>query len=175
MTSRTSRLTSLATAGLIAGAFVAVTGCSRTPPQPAFKTPDADRALANPDLHWLRDSSKHANIYVLAGSLAERRRPGLAAAADTAIDANLAFLHLPFTGPRLNLFFVGTYDQIKSLGYDSHGAWSVTGEGSAFFIAGNLPPDLKHETMHLISWRAWGEPATPWFSEGLATLASGHC
>ena len=71
-------------------------------------------------------------------------------------------------GTRLHLFFVGSYDEMKTLGYDTHGAWSIPEEGTAFFIGTKEEsPALRHESMHLLSWRLWGAPSSFWISEGL--------
>jgi hypothetical protein len=58
----------------------------------------------------------------------------------------------------------------------TYGGIPFIDEGSVFFQATDtLPPALRHELMHVISWRTWGPPATPWMSEGVATLAAGGC
>jgi hypothetical protein len=52
----------------------------------------------------------------------------------------------------------------------------VTDEGTAFFVANDSTrPAIKHETMHLISWREWGRPGGVWLSEGVASAAVGLC
>jgi hypothetical protein len=56
------------------------------------------------------------------------------------------------------------------------GGWSITAEGTSFLVANDsVRPALKHDTMHLLSWRLWGTPGGSWLSEGLATLAVGPC
>lgn len=58
----------------------------------------------------------------------------------------------------------------------TYGGIPFIGEGTVFFAADDsLPPALRHEMMHLISWRAWGPPSTEWLSEGVATLLAGGC
>jgi hypothetical protein len=34
---------------------------------------------------------------------------------------------------------------------------------------------LRHELMHALSWRLWGNPKGFWLSEGIAVFASGSC
>jgi hypothetical protein len=56
------------------------------------------------------------------------------------------------------------------------GGWSVTAEGTAFFVANDsVHPALRHEIMHLLSWRMWRTPGVAWLSEGVASVAGGQC
>lgn len=134
------------------------------------------RAISLRDHHWIRRATPHADLYVLASSRAESLLNTLPADVERAIAADLAFLGVPFTGPRLALFFVGTREEMRPLVGATPGGHAATDEGAAFFVGNDsIPPALRHELMHLLSWRLWGTPATAWMSEGLATLAAGHC
>jgi hypothetical protein len=98
-------------------------------------------------------------VYVLAGSPAERLLPTLAADAERAIAANLAWLGEPAARVKLRLFFVGSREQMRPL----------TGANDS------VRPALRHELMHLLSWRLWGTPGGVWLSEGVASVAAGSC
>ena len=138
--------------------------------------PAARRALAAAGLRWIRRATPHADLYVLARSAAAAQLPKLPDAAERAITANLAWLGAPAPGPRLRLFFVGSRAEMRPLTGGTPGGWAEVAEGTAFFVANSsAPAALRHETMHLLSWRYWGTPGGPWLSEGVATLAAPRC
>jgi hypothetical protein len=79
-------------------------------------------------------------------------------------------------GPRLRLFFVSSRDEMEPITGSRAPGWSETGSGSAFFVlSDSLRTGLRHETMHLLSWRLWGVPSAFWMSEGLATASVPTC
>ena len=136
----------------------------------AIAAPKAAAALELPGLHWSHQTTRNAEIYVLEGSRAERWAPTLPSTVERAITADLAWLNEPAAGRRLNLFFVGTPKELALLVGSGVGNFSVTGEGTAFMIADTLAPPIRHEIMHLLSWRFWGAPTSTWLSEGVAAL-----
>jgi hypothetical protein len=133
-------------------------------------------ALAMHDHRWIHRSTAHAELYVLAGSRAEKLLPTLPANVERAIDADLAFLGASFSGAKLQILIVGTDTEMTPLiGGSAFGNAEPT-EGSAYLVGNDsMPPALRHEVMHLLSWRLWGKPATPWLGEGLAMVAAGGC
>jgi hypothetical protein len=134
----------------------------------------ARKALATPGPSWNVIRTANAELYFRAGFSAEARSR-IAAAAERAIGDNLAWLGAPRTD-RLRLFFVGSREEMRPFTGSTPGGWSVTAEGTAFFVANDsVRPALRHETMHLLSWRLWGTPAGTWMSEGLAALSVGKC
>jgi hypothetical protein len=139
--------------------------------------PAARAALTASDITWKTKRTPHAVVHALAGSAAEKRLSADAALAEQAIVANLALLGARNAGRPLQLFLVGSRDQMRRFtGGQPHGGWSITGEGTSFLVANDsVRPALRHETMHLLSWRLWGTPGGSWLSEGLATLAVGPC
>jgi hypothetical protein len=147
--------------------------------RPAIRTatgaPKARAALQIPGLDWSHQTTRNAEIYVLKGSRAERWARTLPSIVERAIAADLLWLNEPAPGHRLNLFFVGTPKELALLVGSGVGNFSATGEGTAFMIADTLAPPIRHEIMHLLSWRFWGPPASTWLSEGVATLAAGGC
>ena len=76
----------------------------------------------------------------------------------------------------LTLFFVGSRDEMRPFTGSRAAGWSIVGEGTAFFVANDsIRPAIRHEVMHLLSWRLWGTPGGMWMSEGVATAAVGRC
>lgn len=76
----------------------------------------------------------------------------------------------------MRLFFVGSRDQIEPITGSRAPGLSETGSGSAFFVlTDSVRMGLRHEVMHLLSWRAWGVPSAFWMSEGLATASVPAC
>jgi hypothetical protein len=145
------------------------------------QTPDsapvARIALDAPGLRWLHQHTAHADLYVLAGSAAERVSDALADASERAIVDNLRWLRAADADtPRVRLFFVGTRQQMAPFTGGTSGGWAETREGTAFFVANDsVRPPLRHEVMHLLSWRLWGPPSSRWLSEGLGVIAAGAC
>ena len=150
---------------------------AQNPPAAKVDTvaPKAHAALELPGLRWSHQTTLNAEIYVLEGSRAERWTGTLPSTVERAIAADLAWLNEPTPGRRLNLFFVGTPKELALLVGSGVGNFSATDEGTAFMIADTLAPPIRHEIMHLLTWRYWGTPASTWLSEGVATLAAGGC
>jgi hypothetical protein len=100
----------------------------------------------------------------------------IVAKVNASVATNLAWLGTPMTGARLRIVLVGSRDEMRPLTSSTPGGWSETGEGTAFFVANDsIQPALRHEIMHLLSWRLWGPPAGIWLSEGVASVAGGSC
>jgi hypothetical protein len=136
----------------------------------------AERTLANPNFRWVHRRTTSANVYVLAGSAAAPSLSRISSESEAAVRANLEWLGVRSAGRRLNLFFVGSRDEMRPFTGNRALGSSVVGEGAAFFVANDsIRPPLRHEIMHLLSWRLWGPPGGVWLSEGLATAAVGGC
>lgn len=147
-----------------------------TPAVGASQTPVAERTLENPAGRWIQRRTANANIYVLAGSAAAPLLPRLVPESERAIIGNLQWLGEKRTSRRLNLFFVGSRDEMRPFTGTRSGGWSVVSEGTAFLVANDsVRPALKHEIMHLLSWRHWGTPGGVWLQEGVATAAVRGC
>lgn len=136
----------------------------------------AERTLARSDVRWIYRRTADANVYVLAGSVAAPMLSYLATESQRAIEANLKWLQERSSRGRLNLFFVGSRDEMRPFTGTRSGGWSVVAEGTAFLVASDsVHPAIRHEAMHLLSWRLWGTPGGVWMSEGVATAAVGGC
>jgi hypothetical protein len=116
---------------------------------------------------------------VLAGSAAERLWDTLPADVERAVAAARAWLGdppAPAGEARLQLFFVGSREAMRPLVGWTPGGYAEVDDGTAFFVANaDTRPALRHEVMHLLSWRRWGRPGGVWLSEGVATNAAGGC
>lgn len=136
----------------------------------------AQRTLDRSDVRWVHRRTADANVYVLAGSVPATMLTHLAGESQRAIEANLQWLGERGSNGRLNLFFVGSRDEMRPFTGTRSGGWSVVAEGTAFLVASDsVNPALRHEIMHLLSWRLWGIPGGVWMSEGIATAAVGGC
>ena len=136
----------------------------------------AGRTLARSDVRWIYRRTPDANVYVLSGSAAASLLPFLASESQRAIESNLQWLGERSSKTRLNLFFVGSRDEMRPFTGTRSGGWSVVAEGTAFLVASDsINPAIRHEVMHLLSWRLWGTPGGVWMSEGVATAAVGGC
>jgi hypothetical protein len=88
------------------------------------------------------------------------RRPK---AAENAIEANLKWLGAKPTDARVRLFFVKSRLDMRQFVGGTPGGSAIEMEGTAFLVANDsVRPSLRHETMHLLAWRAWGPPAASW-------------
>ncbi|MFL5468265.1 MAG: hypothetical protein ACJ8AE_00540 [Gemmatimonadaceae bacterium] len=164
--------------GLVLGlrVFGANADAQTQPHDLATLGPAASHALRLRSVQWLSRKTEHATIYVAAGSAAEPQLGSLERGVEAAISANLAWLHERPRQLRLRLFFVGSRNDMAPLTGATHGGTSFTDEGTAFFVTNDsVRPALKHEIMHLLSWRLWGTPRSMWMSEGVATAAVGPC
>lgn len=160
-------------AAISSAPLVAQTPADPDPPRTGHL---AERALRLADYRWIRRSAAHADVYVRAGSRAEALLPTIVTKVDAAIDTDLAWLGERFAGPRLRVFLVGTREELRPLLSATPGGHAATDEGAAFMIGNDsIAPPLRHELMHLLSWRLWGTPATAPLSEGVATSVAGHC
>ena len=125
---------------------------------------------------WTQHVSRSAVVYVPTGTTASQSARVIASRVEDAIRANLLWLGENPRGGRLNLFFVTSREEMRRFVGAPSGGWSEVREGTAFFVAnGVAQPALRHETMHLLSWRLWGTPSGMWMSEGVATAAAGRC
>lgn len=152
---------------------LALVAAGERSPQPSTV---AARTIARTDFRWVVRRTPNANLYALEGSPAVLLLPRLARDAESAISANLTWLGERRTKGKLNLFFVGSRDEQRPFTGTRSMGWSIVGEGTAFFVANDsISPAIRHETMHLLSWRLWGTPGGVWMSEGVATAAVGGC
>lgn len=134
------------------------------------------RALNMPGARWRVVTTPNATLRALRGSAAEAHVERFAPLVEEARRANLERLGVEKYPPKLELFFVGSRDQMKPFVGWTPGGMAVPGESAAIFVANDsVRPALRHELMHVLSHQTWGPPENAWISEGLAMDAVGRC
>jgi hypothetical protein len=134
----------------------------------------ASRALHDPKYHWITRRTEHLELHAKANSALASALRDLGEAAERAVTWDLRILGERSSGARMHLFFVASRAEMVPLVGAGPGGHAVVAEGTAFLVANDsVHPPLRHELMHLLSWRLWGTPAGEWVSEGLATFAAG--
>jgi hypothetical protein len=77
-----------------------------------------------------------------------------------------------------SVFFVGSDRQLQLLvGWKGRG-WASGQERVVVVVTNDtLPPQLRHELSHVLTFQAWGRPAEPsaWLTEGIATTTESSC
>ena len=156
----------LCLAGLVLGASI---GSAQSVPPPVQK------ALGLPGVSWSSRRTPRAVVYARTGTPVERRLDALAADTERAIAADLAWLRAPAAGFTVYVFLVNSRDEMRTLTGQTFGGNVAIDDGVAYAVANDsIQPALRHEIMHVLSWRLWGPPAGGWLSEGVAMLAA-HC
>lgn len=159
--------------------LLAPAGCGRAGERPGRppEQPEVVRAaLAHPAFRWRTHETPRFRIHVPEGSHAATRLDTVSRAlAQAAADVG-ARLGIEAAGDRADVFFVDSREQMASLVGQPAGGWSDARANAAFFVhdAEGASP-YRHELGHLRSWRAWGDPAASWLSEGAAVYAVGAC
>jgi hypothetical protein len=140
-------------------------------------------ALARPDYRWLPVPTPHFDLYVQVGSPSDIHRSEVAAAAEHALATDLAAIDAPAYPNRIQLLFVTSRAQMREIVGRPAGGFALVepGEGGDAGVFVGRPSDglgaLRHEIMHLVTYKQWGEPVAPtdWIVEGTATWAVGTC
>lgn len=133
------------------------------------------RALDTTQYHWRRIQTPRATLYA-APSVPEPTLAQVADSIEEVISSHLAWLGGKRMESKLRLFFVGSRDEIEPITGSRAPGISETGSGAAFFVLNDsMRMGLRHETMHLLSWRLWGVPSSFWISEGVATASVPVC
>src|SRR5918992_807282 len=166
---------------LLSSAFVSCRAQPLTTQAPLTRHKLVQRALADTSFDWQRHTTRHFQLYAVAGSYAADHLPALGERSEKALAANLQLLGSP-TYPRLPMYlvFVSSRPELTRLVGQPGGGYAEPAEDSAFFVASptGIPSiPLRHELMHVLSFGLWGQPAQPeaWIVEGLGTLAPGRC
>jgi len=138
--------------------------------------PITSMALAAPNFRWHKVQTAHADLYFPENAYKRPVMARYAKAGEAAIVGNMEWLRGAPTEARLHLFFVKSRLDMRQFVGGTPGGSAIETEGTAFLVANDsVRPALRHETMHLLAWRAWGPPAASWLSEGLATAAVPAC
>jgi hypothetical protein len=132
------------------------------------------RALHDPAFHWSSRQTEHLVVHAKAGTPLARSLGALGKSAERAIERDLRMLGERYSGERMDVFFLGSREEMRPFsGGAAPAGWS-TPRGTVFLVASDsTAPPLRHELMHSLSRRLWGASAELWVSEGLGVLASG--
>lgn len=150
------------------------------PPGSAAQEPRglARRALDEPGFPWASRDTAGFRVHVLPGTWAARHRDSLTARLVEGREHDLEILGTTGHGGILDVFFLEDRTQMERLvGVDATG-FAERATGSVFLVTNaGWRPFERHEIMHVLAWRLWGEPAEPaaWIQEGLAQFADGAC
>jgi hypothetical protein len=161
---------------LVLAAACACAGCGRdrTPPHGAGF---ARQTLARYGFAWRTAEAEGIHLHYLPGSYAAARAPELARDAAAALRHDLALADLPRLSEPMELFLVGSREQMRELTGQGYRGLAISGELTAFFISEPATrPAFRHEIMHAITLMLWGQHRRgSWLAEGVATWAGGGC
>ncbi len=145
------------------------------PPRPA-PAEIVRAALANPAFRWQTRETEAFRIHAAEGSHAAARLDTVGRALAEAAAVVRARLGAEEVAGRVEVFVVDSREQMAPLVGLPAGGWPDTRANAAFFVHGpEGASPYRHELGHLVSWRAWGDPAALWVSEGVAVYAVGGC
>ena len=179
---------------LIAAALAAVGAwrlfATRAPTRPVDDEPIAS-ALTNPQFHWDSVSTPQFTIYASSGSYPAARIASYRPQVDSAISGALAILGESAYPAHLRVFYVASRDEIQAVtGMPGMGIARAAYNSVVMVVDSSSPPYNRHEIMHAVSLRLWGQPGGPagdaresaetfypggWMREGIATAAQHTC
>lgn len=135
-------------------------------------------ALQSPGFTWRLLQGTHCRVHYLPGTFVARHVAALSRSADSAVERALATLDVGQYERPLDVFYVGSRDEMESL-VGLHVTGFADWESSSVFLVCNdqwRSFDL-HEITHVLSYSLWGDAAEPylWIREGLAVGTDGRC
>jgi hypothetical protein len=137
--------------------------------------PKVRAALTRPDYRWVTLDTRNLRLRAREGSYAAAHLAELGRQAEAARAHGLALLGAR-EYPRLQHFFVASRPEMRDLVGMPYGGDAEPSENAVFLVATpDIPPALRHETMHVLAIQLWGRPREQWISEGLAIHAGGQC
>ena len=188
---RVVRVTIAAT--LVAGAFIAVVALRRARSKRTDFVELIATATSNPAFQWDSLVTPGFTLYAQRGGYAAGRFPDLRGEVDSAITHALEILGEPAYRAHLKVFYVRSRDEVKGVtGMTGMGITRAAYNAVVLVAADTIRPAHRHEVMHAVSLRLWGQPgAAPddprepsnaaafyrggWLREGVATAADNGC
>jgi hypothetical protein len=154
----------------------ATTGCATDRAEP-HGGHSAHRTLSREGYAWRTVEAPGIHLHYLPGGYAAEHAPAMADAAAEALRYDLALAGLPRQSEPVELFLVGSREQMRDVTGWGYRGQAVPGELTAFFIAEPATrPAFRHEIMHALTLMLWGQHRTgTWLAEGVATWAGGGC
>jgi hypothetical protein len=149
----------------------------------------AAAALAHPRFVWDSLRADRFTLYVPRGTYASAGAAAYRAEVDAAIDHALAILGEPFFPARLQVFVMGSREDLEAVTGVGWNGWSDAAGANAAVVARlECRPVFRHEVMHVASLVLWGNPLGPdkdpvppkdsalmeqggWLREGIAAAA----
>ena len=174
---------------VIATSTLAVAACSPTNQRSSATGNYAESALANPRFLWDSISTAAFTLYTPRGSYAAARASQYRAEVADGITHALAMLGESSYPAHLRLFVMGSREDVESVtGIGWNGWTDAAGNNAAVVARPECRPVFKHEIMHAVSLRLWGNPLGPdkdpsppadsalmarggWLREGIAAAA----
>jgi hypothetical protein len=126
----------------------------------------------NKEFDWSVDTATAFNIYYLKNSWASEHIEMIQKRMNASLDAVKLFMNMETYSARINLFIVGSREQMKMLvGYETNGS-AIYKSNALTGIATEKANSVyaNHELFHLIAMNEWGVPET-WLNEGMAVYS----
>jgi hypothetical protein len=188
---RAIRVTIAAT--LVAGLLIVVAALRRARRQPTEFVELIATATSNAAFQWDSLVTPAFTLYAQRGGYAAGQFPEFRGEVDSAITHALQILGEPAYRAHLQVFYVRSRDDVKAVtGMAGMGITRAAYNAVVLVAADTIRPAHRHEVMHAVSLRLWGQPgAAPgdprepsnaavfyrggWLREGLATAADYGC
>ena len=136
---------------------------------------DANIRHSEASSEWTMDSTTHFKLHAQKGVRSEESLKTIGAKME-GIQQDLLGILQEEKETNMDVFFLKDRETLASYtGFAANG-YTNTQKSIIYFVDKDpfhLP--LKHELMHALSWRLWGNPSGYWMSEGMAVFASGGC
>ncbi|NOT09412.1 MAG: hypothetical protein HOP28_14545 [Gemmatimonadales bacterium] len=177
----------------MAGVVIAVVARRRAGSRRTESAEPIATATSNAALQWDSLVTPAFTLYAQRGGYAADRLPELRSEVDSAITHALEILGEPGYRAHLRVFYVRSREDVKAVtGMAGMGITRAAYNAVVLVAADTSRPAHRHEVMHAVSLRLWGQPgATPgdprepsnaavfyrggWLREGLATTADKGC
>ena len=174
---------------IVVATWVVVACNSRSDHTPPAMGRFGEAALAHPRFVWDSVRTSSFTLYTLRNSYAAGRSSQYLAEVEAGIAHALAILGERDSPGHLQLFVVGSREDVEAVtGFGWNGWSDPAGYNAAVVARAECQPVFKHEIMHVLSLNLWGNPLGPdrdpyppkdsalmaqggWLREGIAAAA----
>lgn len=124
---------------------------------------------------WTRDSTSHFKLQAQKGVRSENNLKAIGERLED-VQKELLVLLNEQEEQNLDVYFLKDRETLTSYtGFPANG-YTDTQKDIIYFVDKDpFHLALRHEMMHALSWRLWGNPKEYWISEGVAVYAAGKC
>ncbi|HZH66647.1 MAG TPA: hypothetical protein VEY10_17280 [Flavisolibacter sp.] len=135
----------------------------------------AEKKVATNDTDWTHDSTAHFKLHAQKEVRSKDSLKALGTRLEV-IQQQLLAIMKETKAISLEVYFLKDRETLTSYtGFPANGYTDAT-KGIIYFVdKAPFHLSLRHEMMHALSWRLWGNPKGYWLSEGNAVFASGNC